>query len=110
MNVPRYALLAVITAIGGVLRFYNLAWGAPYYHFHMDEHFVFVGADLLRRSMEEAAMSPKYFMYGPGPGHILNLLRSGYELVFHPLDLTTPNDGVTYMVMGRAVSAALGTA
>ena len=56
--------LTVITAIGGALRFYNLAWGAPYFHFHMDEHYVFMGADLLRMSMRAAALSGKFFMYG----------------------------------------------
>ena len=31
-----FLALALITAGGGALRFYNLAWGAPYFHFHMD--------------------------------------------------------------------------
>jgi 4-amino-4-deoxy-L-arabinose transferase-like glycosyltransferase len=104
------AALAAITLAGGVFRFYNLAWGAPYYHFHIDEHFVFVGADLLRDSMQKAAESPKYFMYGPLPGYILNILRWGYETLFQPLDLTVPRDQVVYMVLGRAISAAFGTA
>ncbi len=102
--------LAVITAIGGVFRFYNLAWGAPYYHFHIDEHFVFQGADLLREGIKNAAESPKYFMYGPLPGYVLNVLRWGYETIFHTLDLTVPRDEITYMVMGRGISAAFGTA
>jgi dolichyl-phosphate-mannose-protein mannosyltransferase len=102
--------LAVITAVGGVFRFYNLAWGAPYYHFHIDEHFVFQGADFLRESMQKAAESPKYFMYGPLPGYILNVMRAVYETLFHPLDLTVPRDEVIYMVMGRSISAAFGTA
>jgi hypothetical protein len=41
-------LLAAITLIGAAFRFYNLAWGAPYYHFHIDEHFVLGPADMLR--------------------------------------------------------------
>ena len=102
--------LAVITAIGGALRFYNLAWGAPYYHFHMDEHYVFAGADLLRVSMRDAALSGKFFMYGPVPMYILNGVRSVYEAVGHPLVLSVHQDQITYMVMGRAISAALGTA
>ena len=40
-------VLAATTAIGGALRFYNLSWGAPYFHFHMDEHFVLGPADTL---------------------------------------------------------------
>lgn len=102
--------LALITLLGGFFRFYGLAWGAPYYHFHIDEHFVFVGADLLRRSMEAAATSPKFFMYSPLPMYMLNLLVMIYERVAQPLVLSVPKDQVTYMVMGRAISATAGTA
>ena len=35
------------TLLGGAFRFYGLAWGAPYFHFHMDEHLVFQDAYLL---------------------------------------------------------------
>ena len=102
--------LFVVTAIGGALRFYNLAWGAPYYHFHIDEHFVFTGADNLRVSMEQAANAPKFFMYSPLPMYLLNALRAIYETIGHRLDLTNPQDQVTYMVLGRAISAAFATA
>src|SRR5438093_661988 len=51
----QYRLLVAIIAAGACLRFYGLSWGAPYHHFHIDEHFVFVGADLLRESMRKAA-------------------------------------------------------
>ena len=40
--VPAALSLAVVLA--GALRFYGLAWGAPYFHFHIDEHFVFSSA------------------------------------------------------------------
>ena len=103
------SLLAGAMALGAALRFYNLGWGAPFFHFHIDEHFVFVGADLLRRDPHEAAMSPKFFMYSPGPMYAVNVLRSAFEWFSGPLDLTNPQDQVTYMVMGRAISAALGT-
>ena len=66
------AALSLVVMLAGVLRFYGLAWGAPYFHFHIDEHFVFVGAERLRVSMEAAAMSGKFFMYGPLPMHLLN--------------------------------------
>ena len=33
-----------------------------------------------------------------------------YEAVSHPLNLTVPRDQITYMVLGRAISAAFGTA
>lgn len=104
------AALSLVVILGGVLRFYGLAWGAPYFHFHIDEHFVFVGAERLRSSMEEAARSTKFFMYGPLPMHLLNALVWVYEAVKGPLVLTGFQDQVTYMVMGRAISAFMGTA
>jgi predicted membrane-bound dolichyl-phosphate-mannose-protein mannosyltransferase len=98
------------TVLGGVFRFYGLAWGAPYFHFHMDEHLVFQDAYLLARDPHEAAMSAKFFMYSPGPSYLLNLVVRVYQLFAHPLNLTIPRDEITYMVLGRAISATLGTA
>jgi hypothetical protein len=108
----RYAILwvAAATAIGGFFRFFGLAWGAPYFHFHMDEHLVFQDAYLLARDPRAAAMSAKFFMYSPGPSYVLNIIVRIYEALAHPLNLTIPRDEVTYMVLGRAISAALGTA
>src|SRR5207245_6683636 len=77
---------------------------------HIYEHFVFSGADMLRRSLHEAARSPKFFMYGPLPMWILNGVRAVYERLAAPLVLSNKQDEITYMVMGRAISAALGTA
>ncbi len=102
--------LIVATALGGAFRFYGLAWGAPYFHFHMDEHLVFTDAYLLARDTRAAAMSGKFFMYSPGPPYLLNLVVRVYEAFAHPLNLTVPRDEVTYMVLGRAISATLGTA
>ncbi|MCC7007342.1 MAG: glycosyltransferase family 39 protein [Acidobacteria bacterium] len=103
-------LLSLVTLAGGVLRFVGIGWGAPYFHFHMDEHYVFMGADLLRKSMRDAAMSGKFFMYGPLAMYGLNVVRSVYESVSHELVLTVFDDQVTYMRMGRAISAAFSTA
>jgi hypothetical protein len=105
----RVACLLVIL-FAGALRFYGLGWGAPYFHFHIDEHFVFVGADLLRISMRAAATSVKFFMYGPAPMHLLNGLRWVHDRLWGPLDLSTFDGQVTYMLLGRAISAAMGTA
>src|SRR3954468_2315599 len=103
--------LAAATALGAVLRFYNLAWGAPYYHFHIDEHFVFSGADMLARSPEEAAMSPKFFMYSPLPMYVLIVVRKAYEvLTRHPLVLSVPHDEIVFTVLGRTIAASFGTA
>ena len=103
-------ILAAITAAGGALRFYNLAWGAPYYHFHIDEHYVLNPADMMRRDMRETAMSGKFFMYSPLLMYLINIVRTVYEAVSHPLNLAVPRDQVTYMVLGRSISAAFGTA
>lgn len=102
--------LTAIIAAGAVLRFYNLPWGAPYYHFHIDEHFVFSGADMLARDPREAALSPKFFMYSPLPMYALIVVRRAYELVFGALALNVPRDEVIFTVLGRAISATLGTA
>ena len=103
--------LGLILVAGAALRFYNLAWGAPYFHFHIDEHFVFSGADMLARSVDEAAQSPKFFMYSPLPMYVLIAVRWIYETVArHPLLLNVPHDEVVFMVMGRAISATIGTA
>jgi dolichyl-phosphate-mannose-protein mannosyltransferase len=102
-------LLAAITAIGACFRFYNLAWGAPYYHFHIDEHFVLGPADSMHRSMREAVEWPKFFMYSPLLMYLVKILRSGYEAVAHPLNLSVPADAVIYTVLGRSISAAFGT-
>ena len=102
--------LTAITALGAAFRFYNLAWGAPYYHFHIDEHFVLGPADALRHSTEKAAMSPKFFMYSPMMMYLINVVRAIYEALAAPLDLTVPRDQVTYTVIGRSIAAAFGTA
>jgi hypothetical protein len=107
---PTLLLLAAITAIGAAFRFYGLSWGAPYYHFHIDEHFVLAPADLLRRNPDEAAMAPKFFMYSPLTMYVINFMRGAYEALAHPLDLTAPRDQTTYMTLGRAVSASFGVA
>jgi 4-amino-4-deoxy-L-arabinose transferase-like glycosyltransferase len=106
---PRLLLLLVVAA-GAAVRFYNLGWGAPYYHFHIDEHFVFLGALHLRRDFFAAADAPKFFMYSPLPMYILIGLLEIYERIAHPLNLALKEDGIRFMVMGRAISAALGTA
>lgn len=105
----RWAVLAA-TLVAAGLRFYGLSWGAPFFHFHIDEHFVFGPAELLRHSVRDAAMSPKFFMYSPLPMYALNALVWVYSAVVGPLVLTVQHDEVVYMVMGRAISAAVGTA
>jgi 4-amino-4-deoxy-L-arabinose transferase-like glycosyltransferase len=102
--------VAAATVVGAALRFYGLGWGAPYFHFHIDEHIVFTYAESLSRNTKEAAESAKFFMYSPLPMYILNGMTAAYNALVHPLDLTVPRDEVTYMLMGRSISATLGTA
>lgn len=101
--------LLLIVAAAAAFRFTGLAWGAPYFHFHMDEHFVMQGADYLRQGLKVAADSPKFFMYGPLPMWMLDGVRWVWERWFGALNLTVDRDEVVYMVMGRAISATLGT-
>jgi 4-amino-4-deoxy-L-arabinose transferase-like glycosyltransferase len=103
-------LLALIVAAGAAVRFYNLGWGAPYYHFHIDEHFVFAGALEIRRDFFAAGGAPKFFMYSPLPMYLLIGVMEISQWIAHPLDLAVKADGVAFMVMGRAISAAFGTA
>jgi hypothetical protein len=103
-------LLLLVTVVGGAVRFYGLTWGAPYYHFHIDEHFVFIGALAIRADFLAAADSPKFFMYSPLPMYCLIGLMEVYERVAGPLNLALKADGIAFMALGRAISAALGTA
>jgi hypothetical protein len=102
--------VTLATALGAALRFYGLGWGAPYFHFHIDEHIVFSYAEALARDTKAAADMPKFFMYSPFPMYVLNGIVRAYDAVAHPLDLTVPRDEVTYMILGRTISATLGTA
>jgi 4-amino-4-deoxy-L-arabinose transferase-like glycosyltransferase len=103
-------VVALITAAAAAVRFLGLAWGAPYYHFHIDEHFVFLGASAIRADFLAAADSPKFFMYSPLPMYMLIGLTELYERLAHPLNLALKQDGVSYMLLGRSISATLGTA
>lgn len=102
-------ILACITLVGAAFRFYNLGWAAPFYHFQIDEHAVMGPADAMRRSMAEAVAFPKFFMYSPLLMYLVNIVRSVYEAIAHPLDLSSIRDQTAYMVMGRGISALLGT-
>jgi 4-amino-4-deoxy-L-arabinose transferase-like glycosyltransferase len=105
------AWLALIVAAGAVLRFYGLGWGAPYFHFHIDEHVVFSGADMIARSPREAAESPKFFMYSPLPMYMLIAVRWVWQTATaHRLDLGVPRDAIVFTMLGRAISATIGTA
>src|SRR5438874_2337953 len=103
-------LVLLICGVAAGLRFSYLSWGAPYFHFHIDEHFVFSGADMLRRSLREASLSGKFFMYGPLPMWMLDAVMALRDRLFEPFVLTVKRDELAYMVTGRAISAALGTA
>jgi 4-amino-4-deoxy-L-arabinose transferase-like glycosyltransferase len=107
---PHALLLLLIVAAGAAVRFYNLGWGAPYYHFHIDEHFVFMGALEIRKDFFSAGQASKFFMYSPLPMYILIGVMEVWEAIAGPLDLADKADGTTFMILGRAISAAFGTA
>jgi 4-amino-4-deoxy-L-arabinose transferase-like glycosyltransferase len=107
---PHALLLLLIVAAGAAVRFYNLGWGAPYYHFHIDEHFVFMGALEIRKDFFSAGQASKFFMYSPLPMYILIGVMEVWEAIEGPLDLADKADGTTFMILGRAISAAFGTA
>ena len=107
---PHALLLLLIVAAGAAVRFYNLGWGAPYYHFHIDEHFVFAGAIEIRKDFFSAGQASKFFMYSPLPMYILIGVMEVWEAIAGPLDLADKTDGTHFMIMGRAISAAFGTA
>jgi len=109
-SAPAVLALVLICVVAAAFRFIGLGWGAPYFHFHIDEHYVFQGADMLRRSVHEAAISGKFFMYGPLTMWMLNGVRAIHDRVAAPLVLSLNADQATYMIMGRAISAAFGTA
>src|SRR4029077_4938637 len=88
--------VAAATAVGAAFRFYGLGWGAPYFHFHIDEHIVFSYAAALARDTKEAANAAKFFMYSPVPMYLLNGIAGVYNALAHRLDLTVPGDEVTY--------------
>ena len=102
--------VALATALGAAFRFYGLGWGAPYFHFHIDEHTVFGYADALSRDTKAAAHMPKFFMYSPFPMYLLNAIVAVHNALVHRLDLAVPRDQVTYLLLGRTISATLGVA
>src|SRR5262245_35362895 len=60
--------------------------------------------------MREASLSAKFFMYGPLPMWALDAVRAMHDRLSAPLVLHVMRDETAYMVMGRAISAARGTA
>ena len=72
-------ILIILTLVGGLLRFYNLNWGSPYY-FHPDERNI---ASSISQLKFPGQMNPNFFAYGSLPiyavyftGLILNFLSS----------------------------------
>src|SRR5579862_195019 len=56
-------LLILLTLIGGLLHFYNVNWGAPYY-FHPDERNIASAVSQLQFPQQ---MNPHFFAYGSLP-------------------------------------------
>lgn len=60
-------LLFLLLFIGGILRFYNLNWGAPYY-FHPDERNIAASVSQLQFPSN---MNPHFFAYGSLPIYVI---------------------------------------
>ena len=105
-----WLLLGLIVALGGAGRFYDLDWAGPFYHFHTDEHVVFEWGLSLKDDFFGASRKAKFFVYGPLCQYLVALLTWGREALFGPLDLSRPPDYAEFTVMGRSISAFLGTA
>lgn len=104
-KIPHFSLfiLCLLLIIGGLFRFYNLNWGAPYY-FHPDERNI---ASTISQLSFPNEMNPHFFAYGSLPiyvvyfvGIICNIIQS----IVHPKDIFS----VTFeqaLLIGRFFSA-----
>ncbi len=102
-------LLLVITLVAAGFRFYGFWWGYPY-SFHGDESFVFTMTLRLDRHFRETgSWNPQVSTYGSLPFYILWLTwRAANALIAalgHPFGIDT----VPIMIVGRLISATLGT-
>lgn len=103
-------LLTLITMAAAGFRFYGLDWGVPYHHFQADEYLALTGSDQLRHNADAAAESAKFFIYPVLPKELHGFLVGLYEWLRHPLDLSVRADQTTLILVGRLISAVLGTA
>ncbi|MGQ9627810.1 MAG: ArnT family glycosyltransferase [Anaerolineae bacterium] len=89
-------ILAGVILVGAALRFYGLAWDAPYF-FHPDE------GRVIQVTMKlESAPNPEFSIYGLLPMYLLHSVR----LALAPL---LPPTRFNLFIMGRVLSASFGS-
>jgi hypothetical protein len=103
-------LLGLILVAAAAFRLFGLDWGIPYHHFNADEFLALAGSDKLRQNPQGAAESLKFFIYPVLPKYLHGLLVDSYEWMRQPLDLTARADQGILILLGRVISAVLGTA
>jgi len=98
----RYKLIAslfLLSFIGGIFRFYNLNWGAPFY-FHPDERNITFSIAQLNLFVHQ--MNPHFFAYGSFPIYLAYFTGLIVDLFFKPQDLF-----VQAVIISRFYSAIL---
>lgn len=108
MFLLRHSLIVIIllTIIGGIFRFYDLNWGAPYY-FHPDERNIASSISQLRFPDN---LNPHFFAYGSFP--IYTVFFIGTLVNFFSSCSAIETCNVTFeqaMIIGRILSATLAT-
>ncbi len=99
----------IVTLVAAAFRFYGFWWGYPY-SFHGDESLILVKTVQLHQAwVESGSWNPQVSAYGPLVFYMLWLpWRLGNALIGllgHPLGIDT----VPIMLVGRLISATLGT-
>ncbi len=102
-------LLALVVLLAAGLRFYGFWWGYPY-SFHGDESFVFTMTIRLDEHFRQTgSWNPRVSTYGSLPFYVLwitwRLANTLVGLLGHPFGIDT----VPIMLVGRLISATLGT-
>ena len=106
----RYAIgLLVVTLVAAGFRFYGFWWGYPY-SFHGDESFVFTMTLRLDRHFRETgSWNPQVSTYGSLPFYVLwlswRLANALLQVLGHPFGWDT----APIVLVGRLISATLGT-
>ncbi len=102
-------LLVGILLVAAALRFYGFWWGYPY-SFHGDENFVFTMTLRLDQHFRETgSWNPQVSTYGSLPFYVLWLTwraaNALLSMLNHPFGMNT----APIMLVGRLISATLGT-
>src|SRR6266550_3653895 len=89
-------IVCILTLLGGLLHFYNLNWGAPFY-FHPDERNI---ASAVSQLQFPHHMNPQFFAYGSLP--IYTIYFTGY-LTNYVLSFLNPAPSTLTPTFGEAI-------